>query len=162
MEVCHLESVNINKEDLNSFEDELQVVAFNLGEEEYAVNILYVLEINRLLNITRVPRSNRIVEGVMNLRGNIIPIINLYKKFDIESKGNEEEKRIIVFNYDGVKIGIIVDGVSEVLRLNKENIEETTKVYNSMNAETIEGVAHIGDRLIILLDIEKVIEIDEK
>ncbi|QGT99189.1 Positive regulator of CheA protein activity (CheW) [Candidatus Syntrophocurvum alkaliphilum] len=157
-----MESVNINKEDLNSFEDELQVVAFNLGEEEYAVNILYVLEINRLLNITRVPRSNRIVEGVMNLRGNIIPIINLYKKFDIESKGNEEEKRIIVFNYDGVKIGIIVDGVSEVLRLNKENIEETTKVYNSMNAETIEGVAHIGDRLIILLDIEKVIEIDEK
>jgi purine-binding chemotaxis protein CheW len=142
----------------HSQDDEIQVVAFNLGKEEYAVDILNVMEINRLLNITRVPRAEGHIEGVVNLRGNIIPIINLHKQFNLESLGNEEDKRIIVFQFDDLKAGIIVDEVSEVLRLNKEDIEETDKVYSSINTEHIRGIAKVNDRLLILLDLLKILE----
>ena len=96
--------------------NEIQVVAFQLGKEEYAVDILNVQEINRLLNITRVPRAEKHIDGVINLRGNIIPVINLHKKFNLQSSGNEEDKRIIVFEFEDVKAGIIVDEVSEPTR----------------------------------------------
>ena len=141
-----------------SQDDEIQVVAFNLGKEEYAVDILNVQEINRLLNITRVPKSENHIEGVVNLRGNIIPIINLHKKFNLQSEGNEEDKRIVVFQFDDLKVGIIVDEVSEVLRLGKEDIEDTEKVYSSINAEHIKGIAKVNNRLLILLDLFKIME----
>lgn len=139
-------------------DEEIQVVAFNLGKEEYAVDILNVQEINRLLNITRVPRAANHIEGVVNLRGNIIPVINLHKKFKLQSAGKEEDKRIIVFQFDDLKAGIIVDEVSEVLRLAKDDIEETAKVYNSINAEHIQGIAKVNNRLLILLDLLKILE----
>ena len=152
------ETVNLDLRDSYSQDDEIQVVAFNLGKEEYAVDILNVQEIERVLNITRVPRSTNYIEGVVNLRGNIIPIINLHKKFNLQAEGNEEEKRIIVFQFDDLKAGIIVDEVSEVLRLGKEDIEETGKVYGSINAEHIKGVAKVDSRLLILLDIFNILE----
>lgn len=152
------EIANLDLRDSYSQDDEIQVVAFNLGKEEYAVDILNVQEIERVLNITRVPRSTNYIEGVVNLRGNIIPIINLHKKFNLQAEGNEEEKRIIVFQFDDFKAGIIVDEVSEVLRLGKEDIEETGKVYGSINAEHIKGVAKVDSRLLILLDIFNILE----
>lgn len=152
------ETANLDLRDSYSQDDEIQVVAFNLGKEEYAVDILNVQEIERVLNITRVPRSTNYIEGVVNLRGNIIPIINLHKKFNLQAEGNEEEKRIIVFQFDDLKAGIIVDEVSEVLRLGKEDIEETGKVYGSINAEHIKGVAKVDSRLLILLDIFNILE----
>lgn len=152
------ETANLDLRDSYSQDDEIQVVAFNLGKEEYAVDILNVQEIERVLNITRVPRSTNYIEGVVNLRGNIIPIINLHKKFNLQAEGNEEEKRIIVFQFDDFKAGIIVDEVSEVLRLGKEDIEETGKVYGSINAEHIKGVAKVDSRLLILLDIFNILE----
>ncbi len=152
------DTVNLYFEGTYSQDDEIQVVAFNLGKEEYAVDILNVQEINRLLNITRVPRSESHIEGVLNLRGNIIPIINLHKKFNLQSEGNEEDKRIVVFQFNDLKVGIIVDEVSEVLRLGKEDIEETGKVYSSINAEHIKGIAKVNNRLLILLDLLKILE----
>lgn len=136
----------------------IQVVAFRLGKEEYALDILHVQEIVRLLSITRVPRSAKHIEGVVNLRGNIVPIINLHKRFLIASSGEEEDKRIIVFQYDDLKAGIIVDEVSEVLALNNSDIEETDKVYSSMDADFIKGIARLDNRLFILLDLRKIIE----
>lgn len=152
------ETLNLYFQGTYSQDDEIQVVAFNLGKEEYAVDILNVQEINRLLNITRVPRSESHIEGVLNLRGNIIPIINLHKKFNLQSEGNEEDKRIVVFQFNDLKVGIIVDEVSEVLRLGKEDIEETGKVYSSINAEHIRGIAKVNNRLLILLDLLKILE----
>ena len=99
----------------------MQVVAFRLGNEEYAVDILFVQEIIRLLNITRVPRSGEHIEGVINLRGNIIPIVNLHFEFNLQTSENQEAKRIIVFKLDEFQVGIIVDEVSEVLRINRIN-----------------------------------------
>ena len=152
------DTVNLYFEGSYSQDDEIQVVAFNLGKEEYAVDILNVQGIERVLNITRVPRSENHIEGVVNLRGNIIPIINLHKKFNLQSEGNEEDKRIIVFQLDDLKVGIIVDEVSEVMRLGKEDIEETEKVYSSINAEHIKGIAKVNNRLLILLDLLKILE----
>ncbi|MDD3267762.1 MAG: chemotaxis protein CheW [Syntrophomonadaceae bacterium] len=137
---------------------EIQVVAFRLGKEEYAVDILNVQEINRLLDITRVPRAARHIEGVVNLRGNIIPIINLHTRFNLQAAGDQEDKRIIVFQFDDIKTGIIVDEVSEVLSLNKNDIEETSNVYNSISADLIKGIARVDDRLFLLLDILKIFE----
>lgn len=139
--------------------EEYQVVAFNLGKEEYAVDVLNVQEIERLLNITRVPRTQNYIEGVINLRGNIVPVVNLHKKFSLESIGDEDDKRIIVFQFEELQVGIIVDGVSEVLRLNVNDIEETAKVYSSLSAEHIKGIAKINDRLLILLDLLRILEI---
>lgn len=139
-------------------EEEIQVVAFQLGKEEYAVDILNVQEIKRLLNITRIPRADQHIEGVVNLRGNIIPVINLHTKFNLEPFGDEDDKRIIVFQFDDVRASIIVDEVSEVLRINTEDIEAA--VYHSMDAEMIKGIAKVSDRLLILLDLQKILGLE--
>ncbi|MDD2619643.1 MAG: chemotaxis protein CheW [Syntrophomonadaceae bacterium] len=150
---------NITKTAEDSYvQEEIQVVAFRLGKEEYAVDILNVQEINRLLTITRVPRAAKHIEGVVNLRGNIIPIINLHTRFNLEAAGDQEDKRIIVFQFEDIKTGIIVDEVSEVLSLKKKDIEETGNVYNSITADLIRGIARVDDRLFLLLDILKILE----
>jgi purine-binding chemotaxis protein CheW len=151
-------TVNLQSEEGFTHNDGIQVVAFRLGKEEYAVDILHVQEIVRLLNITRVPRSAKHIEGVVNLRGNIVPIINLHQRFTIESAGEEEDKRIVVFQFDDFKAGIIVDEVSEVLALNSNDIEETDKVYSSMSSDFIKGIARVDNRLFLLLDLQKIIE----
>lgn len=138
--------------------NEIQVVVFRLGQEEYAVDVLSVQEINRLLNITRVPHTEEYIEGVLNLRGNIIPVINLHTRFDIEECGQQEDKRIIVFAMDDTKAGIIVDEVLEVLRINVDNIEKTVSIYDSVDANYIKGIAKVNERLLILLDIFKIME----
>lgn len=149
-------TVNIDKVKVAE-ESTIQVVAFQLGEEEYAVDILHVQEINRLLNITRVPRAGLNIEGVVNLRGHIIPVINLHKKFGLESKGDKNDKRIIVFQLEDGKASIIVDRVSEVLHLETSNIEEADKIYTTIEGEYIKGVGKVGDRLLILLDLQKLL-----
>ena len=151
-------TVNLQSEEGFTHNDGIQVVAFRLGKEEYAVDILHVQEIVRLLSITRVPRSAKHIEGVVNLRGNIVPIINLHQRFTIESAGEEEDKRIVVFQFDDFKAGIIVDEVSEVLALNSNDIEETDKVYSSMSSDFIKGIARVDSRLFLLLDLQKIIE----
>ncbi|HAA09092.1 MAG: chemotaxis protein CheW [Syntrophomonadaceae bacterium] len=149
---------NIRVEDGYQEDEEIQVVAFRLGNEEYAVDILYVQEIIRLLNITRVPRSAQHIEGVVNLRGSIIPIANLHSRFDLQFSENQDDKRIIVFKFDEVQVGIIVDEVSEVLRIHQNDIEAADKVYGTLEADHIKGIAKVGERLLILLDLAKIFE----
>lgn len=152
------EIINLRSAENNHENDEIQVVAFQLGNEEYAVDILYVMEINRLLNITRVPHSGPYIEGVINLRGNIIPVINLHTRFNLQASDGEDNKRIIVFQFDEVKVGIIVDEVSEVLRIKQSHIEPAAKVYGTLDTEHIKGIARVDERLLILLDLAKIIE----
>lgn len=154
------ESTQMNQERSHELEEQIQVVAFQLGQEEYAADILDVLEINRLLNITRVPRADANIEGVINLRGNIIPIINLHRRFGLEALGDDDEQRIIVFQFDEVKAGIIVDRVSEVLHLNRSQIEASERVYNAMDSDFINGIAKVDDRLLILLNVKRLLGIE--
>lgn len=152
--------MEITTETAYSKEDEVQVVAFQLGNEEYAVDILNVQEINRMLHITRVPRANQFIEGVINLRGNIIPVINLHKKFQLPVLGDEEEKRIIVFQFEDIGVGIIVDKVSEVLKITNSQIEEASSVYKSLSSEFINGIAKVDDRLLILIDLHQMLGLE--
>lgn len=152
------DTVNLRFEGSYSSDDEIQVVVFKLGREEYAVDVMSVQEINRLLNITRVPHAASYIEGVLNLRGNIIPVVNLHTRFGLEELGDQEDKRIIVFQWDEIKAGIIVDEVLEVLRLREENIERASCVYNSIEAEHIKGIAKVNERLLIILDVFKIVQ----
>lgn len=134
---------------------ELQLVSFCLGEEEYGVDILRVQEIIRMLSISKIPRAPEYVEGLINLRGKVIPIINLRTRFDLERRVNDKQTRIIVVDINGKILGIVVDSVSEVLRIPSNTVEPPPPVVSNKGAEYIKGVGKIGSKLIILLDLEK-------
>ncbi len=139
-----------------SKDEELQLVSFNIGSEEYGIEILKVQEINRMVEITKVPQAPRFVEGVINLRGKVIPVIDLRKRFNLEVRPYDKSTRIVVVNIDGTIMGMIVDAVSEVLRLSSKTIEPPPEIATGANAEYIKGVAKLEDRLLIYLDLSKV------
>jgi purine-binding chemotaxis protein CheW len=141
-----------------SISDEiLQLVTFTLGSEEYAVDILKVQEINRMKEITRVPNSPSYVEGVINLRGKVIPVVNLRKKFGLTDKENDERSRIMIMDIQGITMGLIVDSVSEVLRVPSSIVEPTPPMASNISTEFIRGIAKLQDRLIILLDMDRLL-----
>lgn len=138
--------------------EELQLVSFNIGSEEFGVDILKVQEINRMVEITKVPQAPHYVEGVINLRGKVIPIIDLRKRFNLEVKQYDKSTRIVVVNINGHVMGMIVDAVSEVLRLQSSTIEPPPEIVTGVNAEYIKGVAKLEDRLLIFLDLSRVVD----
>ncbi len=152
-----------NKEEVQKDGEIIQLVSFRLGEEEYGIDILRVQEINRIMEITHVPKCAYFVEGVVNLRGKVIPVLDLRKRFGLPVKENDKETRIIVVDISGKTIGLIVDSVDEVLRLPKETIDPTPPmVSTSIDAQCINGVGKLEDRLIIIIDIEKFLTEEEK
>jgi len=140
----------------------LQLVSFSLGNEEFAVDILKVQEINRMIEITKVPKSPDFVEGVINLRGKVIPIVDLRKRFGLNPKENDKQTRIIVVDINGKVIGLVVDSVSEVLRLPSETIEPPPPMVAGVDAQYISGVGKLDNRLLILLDLNKILSTEEK
>jgi purine-binding chemotaxis protein CheW len=142
--------------------DEIQLVVFKLGEEEYGVPITQVQEINRLVTPTKIPKSPEFVEGVINLRGKIIPIIDLKKRFSLPLTDSTDDTRIVVIEIAGNTVGVIVDAVSEVIRINSSNIEPAPAIISSIDAEYLSGVGKVDDRLLILLELNKVFSDKEK
>lgn len=140
---------------------EIQLVVFQLGREEYGVPILKVQEINRLAEITQVPRSAKYVEGVMNLRGRVTPVFDLKKKFGLSGERGAEA-RIIVVNTRGQTVGLIVDAVNEVIRLPLSSVEPPPAVFSADQASFLQGVGKVDDRLLILLELDKVLSQEER
>ena len=138
-------------------EQVLQLVTFTLRNEEYAVDILNVQEINRITEITQVPNAPFYVEGVINLRGKVMPVINLRKKFGLEDKETDDTSRIIIMDIQGITNGLVVDSVSEVLRLPMDIVEPPPPMSSDISSNFIKGVAKLEDRLIILIDIDKLL-----
>ncbi|NOX33076.1 MAG: purine-binding chemotaxis protein CheW [Deltaproteobacteria bacterium] len=140
-------------------------LTFTLKEEEYGIGILKVKEIIGMMPITSVPGTPEFVKGVINLRGKVIPVIDLRLKFSMDSIAYSERTCIIVVEIDAesgtVFIGIIVDAVSEVLNIKKEEIEESPAFGAKLNMEYILGMAKMGNRVKILLDIDKVLNAQE-
>ena len=134
----------------------IQLVSFRLGQEEFGVDILKVQEINRMVEITKVPQAPYYCEGVINLRGKVIPVIDLRKKFEMEVREHDKNTRIVVCDVDGNVTGMIVDAVEEVLRIPQSTIEEAPKVVTTVNSEYINGVAKLDERLLIFLDISRI------
>ena len=142
-------------------EELLQLVSFNIGGEEFGVDILKVQEINRMLEVTRVPNAPEFVDGVINLRGKVIPIIALRRRFGMERKEHDKNTRIVVVELQGKVVGFVVDAVSEVLRIPKSVTEPPPPIVGAVNAEYITAVGKLEDRLLILLDLEKILSDDE-
>ncbi len=136
----------------------IQVVVFHLAGAEYAVEIKHVEEINRLINITRVPHAPSYIEGVINLRGSIIPLFNLHKKFNLDGQIFDRHTRIIFLKMNDIKAAIIVDKVSEVAYLELDKMVADTQFFSPINAEVMEGMVKVEDRLIIVLDLIKLLD----
>jgi purine-binding chemotaxis protein CheW len=143
--------------------DLLQLVTFRIGEEEFGVDILRVQEIIRIMEITRVPKAPDFVEGVINLRGKVIPIIDLRKRFGLEVKEYVKHTRIIVIEISNMIVGFVVDAVSEVLRVPADTVEPPPPaVMGGIDSEYISGAGKLEDRLLILLDLDKLLSQEEQ
>ncbi|KNZ69196.1 CheW protein [Thermincola ferriacetica] len=146
-------------EENNYFEK--QYVVFRLGKETYGLDIESVREIITMQNITEVPRTLEYIEGVINLRGRVIPVYNIRRKFGLPEEEITRASRIVVVEVEGNTIGMIVDGVSEVLRISSEMVERPSEIVCDVDTEYLAGVAKLNDKLVILLDIDKVLSKDE-
>ena len=134
---------------------QLQLVTFEVCGEEFAVDILAVREINRMLELTHVPQCPPEVEGVINLRGKIIPVIDLRKRFGMDASKRDEHSRIVVIEVASRVIGFIVDRVHEVLRIPSSIVDGAPQMACSIDSDFIAGVGKLDDRLLILLDLER-------
>lgn len=145
----------------NGVTGERQVVVFDLNEEAYGVDISQVREIIRMQEITRVPRVPEFVEGVINLRGKVNPVVDLRARFSMPSTERTDEHGIVVVDVDGQDIGMVVDAVTEVSRTPSDSIEPPSSVITTDDSEYLTGIVKTDDKLIILLDIAKVISESE-
>ena len=142
--------------------DERQLVVFQLGAELYGVEISRVHEIIRLQTVTRVPRAPSFVEGVINLRGKVIPVVDLRRRFGLPSAQHTRASRIVVVEIGDQVVGMVVDSVSEVLRVSGTTVEPPSPVVAGVDSEYIHGIAKLPERLVILLDLDRVLAPDER
>lgn len=133
-----------------------QQILFKMGSEYYGLSIALVREIIKPLPITRFPKSPPYVEGVIDLRGRILPIINLRKMFDLEPLEATDDTRFVDLQMDGLNIGIIVDAVSEVLNIPHDLIEPAPPIIAGVEGKYLQGIARMSDKLIMLLDVDEI------
>jgi purine-binding chemotaxis protein CheW len=146
----------------NESSELLQLVSFKIGNEEFGVDILNVHEINKMTQITKVPNAPEFVEGVINLRGRVIPIIDLRTRLGMEKKEQDKDTRIIVVEISKRTVGFIVDAVREVLRIPTNITEAPPDLVTGVNSEFIKSVGKLEDRLLILIDLEKVLSTSDQ
>lgn len=143
-------------------QEERQLVVFDLANESYGVDIRAVQGIIRMQTITRMPKTPDFVEGVINLRGKVIPVVDMRKRFDLIVKEETGDSRIVVVDIGGQEVGMIVDAVTEVLRISADSIEPPSSVITGADSAYLMGIAKVEERLIILLDLEMVLSNAEK
>lgn len=138
-----------------------KMIVFQLQDEEYAVPVNQIGSIERQQPITRVPQTLPYVKGVINLRGVVIPIIDLRLRFGMEETDFDANKRIIIAQINEMEVGLIVDVANDVIDIPEELIEPAPEVIGTVNADYIEGVAKVDNRLLILLDLQKVLSFQD-
>lgn len=155
--------MNSNEAHTGDHGELIQLVSFSLDNEEYGVDVLKVREIIRMPSITRVPNTPHYVEGVINLRGKVIPIINMRRRFGLCELEYDKQTRIMVMDVEGELMGFIVDAVSEVIRISSSEIQPSPAVVTSgIDQECIAGVINQAERLLVLLDLQKMFSQDER
>ncbi len=138
---------------------EKQLVVFTLASETYGVDIGAVREIIQMQKITKVPRTADFVEGVINLRGRVIPVVDLRKRFGFPTVERNKDTRIVVVDIGGQDIGVVVDAVTEVLRVTTDSIAPPASIITTAESDYLLGVAKLAERLIILLDLRKALSV---
>ncbi len=145
----------------NVAEELIQLVTFKMGKAEFGVDIYRVQEINKMMELTKVPNTPPFVEGVVNLRGRIIPVLCLGTRIGLEPKDHDSNTRIIVVEIEDKTIGFIVDEVKEVLRIPKDITETPPDIVSGIDSDYITAIAKLEDRLLILLDLKNILSRNE-
>lgn len=138
-------------------EESLQVVAFKLRNEEYGVSILNVQEIRNLTDITRVPFAQDFIKGVINLRGSVLPVIDLKERLGLEETPYTQDTRIVTVTVGDLHVGMLVDAVTEVLTLTAKPIDAKKAINGKELTRFLSGIGNIDGRLIIMLNLEEII-----
>lgn len=150
-----------NNENKVDVENSINLVTFKLGNNEYAIDIMQAKEIIKMEKITLIPNAPDYVEGVINLRGNIIPIVDLKKRFNLDENEGEKNTGIIIVKIDDVDMGIIIDAISKVVSIATSNIQPPPPMLSGIGQKYIKGVAKLEDKLLVVLDLEKLIVGDD-
>lgn len=140
----------------------LQQVVFKIDKEEYGVDIMKVNGIEKYQEVVKIPNAPEYVDGIINLRGEVLPIFNLRKKFHLADRPTDEDTKIIVAFTNDMKVGFVVDAVAEIMNIDDSEIEPTPKIITGIERRYIKSVAKVGQRMIILLDIELIVTDEEK
>ena len=135
----------------------IQVVSFRLANEEYGIEITKVQEIILVGEITRVPQTAAYIKGLINLRSTVIPIVDLRLRFGMPEEATSDETRIMVMNVGGKTVGIVVDAVSEVLRISKDQVAPPPPTVGGLGRDYLTGLAKLEKRLLILLDVDRLL-----
>jgi purine-binding chemotaxis protein CheW len=139
-----------------------QFISFSVGNEEYGLELLRVREVIRIREITWLPKAPSFVKGIINLRGDVIPIIDLRDKFGLESLAQTAATRVIVVEVEGRLMGMVVDSASQVVRIPTDQIDPPPPVLGGLSQEFITGVGKLEDKLVILLNADAILTVDEK
>ena len=142
---------------MNTDIHEIQIACFRLGEDLYAADIMRIKEIIRPQKLTSLPKSPAFVEGVLNLRGTVIPVIDLRKRFDFPIASHDKNTRLLIVAVGRQLLGLEVDEVTEVMALNVKDIKPPPQVVNGVSAEYLVGVCLVKDSLIMLLNLDKIL-----
>jgi purine-binding chemotaxis protein CheW len=141
--------------------EDIKVIVFNLGKEEYGVEVERVRTIERIQHVTRVPKTPTFVKGVINLRGVVIPIIDLRGRFGLPETEYTDHTRIIIVNVKSIEVGFIVDSANDVVDINDDIVENPPELVGGVKAKYLRGVAKLGNRLLVLLHLEEVLNKQE-
>ena len=149
-------------EENNALDEGIQVVAFKLRDEEYGLSILNVQEIRNLTDITRVPFSADFIKGVINLRGSVLPVIDLKQRLGLEQMPYTEKTRIVTVTVDDLHVGMLVDAVTEVITIDEKPVDPKKSLNGKENGKFISGIGNMDGRLIIMLDLHEIIGIPKE
>lgn len=141
---------------------ERKYVVFRLDNEHYGVDIMQVREVSEFRDTLKIPNVPDFIDGVINLRGDITPIISLKKRFNLNTGYDKKDGRVIVVNIEDKLVGFIVDDASQVLTIDDENIDPTPEIIAGVDRKYINGIGKIAERMVIILDLEKVLTESEK
>ncbi|GMQ60160.1 chemotaxis protein CheW [Vallitalea sediminicola] len=139
----------------------MQQVIFKLDKEEYGLDIMKVITIEKYQEVVKTPNTPEYITGIINLRGSVLPVYSLRKKFNLKEKESNENTKIIVTVTNDMKIGFIVDSVQEILNIDDKNIEEAPKIVTGINRKYIKSIAKMEERMVILIDIDLIISEEE-
>lgn len=136
-------------------------IVLKLKEQSYGVNVQQILSIERLIEITEVPRSSTFIKGVINLRGETTPVIDLKERLQIDGAEQTDDTRILIVKLDDVQVGLIVDSATEVIDIDPAIIEPAPKIIGGVHEIYLKGVAKLDDRLLVILDLERILDLSE-
>jgi purine-binding chemotaxis protein CheW len=140
---------------------ELKVIVFALADEEYGVEVEKVKTIERMMPMTRVPKTYSFVKGVINLRGVVVPVIDLRGRFGLPEQDYTDNSRIVIIAVNDMEVGLIVDSANDVIDVDSDAIQDPPEIVGGVRAKYLQGVAKLGDRLLVLLNLQEVLNKSE-